>query len=722
MSLTTRTLPQIFNGISRQPPILRSPDQTEDELNTWSTESAGLGKRPPTQHVAKLMAAVPSTAFIHVINRDVTERYVVVIASGVLKVFDSEGVEKTVNAPGGLSYLSTGEFRAVTVADYTFIVNRSKPVDMKVVGADAVPPPEYLRSVTRQPTYRAGEFVEELFLPGDIGAYEPNPTSAAPVTGRVASIEKLPETAPDGTVYEIQGSSESLTSSFYVVRNGAVWDETVAPGLRNQIDEATMPHALIREADGSFTFAPFSWAPRRVGSEATNPLPTFVGRTINGVFFYQNRLAFLVDENVILSCAGDFGNFFRSTVIDVIDSDVVDVATTSSKVSILEHAVLFNDGALLFADQTQFALANGDNGVTPASMSVLPVTNYAVNKAAAPVVLGSEVYFAGEAAGSSVVYEYVRLPDNDSTSAAEVTAHVPGLIPAGIKQLVAPTRTLLALMGDKRVYVYQLYWDGNEKIVSAWRVWEMAGNVIAAGNVGDDVSLLVNHPDGLYLERLNLAEGSKPVNQPKEVHLDRQVELTGVYNAGTGLTTFTAPYVVPTVDRGSFQVIVGGTSPRSHSIVSTSKMAWTSETTFTVEGTFDAPVTFGRSYMCRFVFSQQFPRDFQGVPLTTGRLQMRNFTLRYSNTAYFETVVAPYGLTGVPAVDALRPKRVTVFSGKTVGSGTTILGKPTYGAGSFTFSVHGDSRKVQIAIENNTYMSSTFSSAEWEGLYQLRAR
>jgi hypothetical protein len=43
-----------MNGVSQQPPILRSADQTEDELNTWSHIAEGLSRRPPTQTIQKL--------------------------------------------------------------------------------------------------------------------------------------------------------------------------------------------------------------------------------------------------------------------------------------------------------------------------------------------------------------------------------------------------------------------------------------------------------------------------------------------------------------------------------------------------------------------------------------------------------------------------------------------------------------------------------------------
>lgn len=153
--LTTRTLGAIHNGISRQPAILRSPDQTADEVNTWGDIATGVARRPPTVHVAELAVPDIDSAFVHHINRDKNERYIVVIADGVLKVFDqTTGEEKTVTAPGGTAYLSgpAEAFKAVTVADYTFIVNSSVTVELDAAGADLAAPPSY--------SYSPGGFLE----------------------------------------------------------------------------------------------------------------------------------------------------------------------------------------------------------------------------------------------------------------------------------------------------------------------------------------------------------------------------------------------------------------------------------------------------------------------------------------------------------------------------------------------------------------------------------
>ena len=62
-----------------------------------------------------------------------------------------------------------------------------------------------------------------------------------------------------------------------------------------------MPLVIQRTATTTFTVKQFTYQDRRVGDDNTNPVPTFVGKRINKVLFFRNRLALLAGENVILS-------------------------------------------------------------------------------------------------------------------------------------------------------------------------------------------------------------------------------------------------------------------------------------------------------------------------------------------------------------------------------------------------------------------------------------
>ena len=151
----------------------------------------------------------------------------------------------------------------------------------------------------------------------------------------------LPTVAPRGFVTEIIGDASSSFDNYFCVFEpsdagdafgSGTWKETVKPGIPCKLDPATLPHALIRQADGTFTFGPLEWGERICGDEDSAPFPSFVGRTLNGLFFYRNRLSFLSGENVVMSEVGEFFNFFLTTVTTLVDSDVVDVAALRTQV------------------------------------------------------------------------------------------------------------------------------------------------------------------------------------------------------------------------------------------------------------------------------------------------------------------------------------------------------------------------------------------------------
>ena len=96
MPLISRTIPNLVHGISQQPDILRLNSHASSQVNGFSSVVEGLKKRPPTDYVAKLSSSSLANAYIHTINRDANERYVVIVKNGSLEVYDINGTQKTV--------------------------------------------------------------------------------------------------------------------------------------------------------------------------------------------------------------------------------------------------------------------------------------------------------------------------------------------------------------------------------------------------------------------------------------------------------------------------------------------------------------------------------------------------------------------------------------------------------------------------------------------------
>ena len=135
MPLISRTIPNLVQGVSQQPEILRLNSQATSQVNGFSSVVEGLKKRPPTNYIATISTSALNNASIHTINRDVNERYIVIITNGAIQVKTITGATKTVvMQTNAVNYLASSDpradFVAVTVADYTYILNKTKTCAM----------------------------------------------------------------------------------------------------------------------------------------------------------------------------------------------------------------------------------------------------------------------------------------------------------------------------------------------------------------------------------------------------------------------------------------------------------------------------------------------------------------------------------------------------------------------------------------------------------------
>ena len=137
MALINTSLPNLIQGVSQQPDALRYDGQCEEQENALSSVVDGLTKRPNTRHVARLLqSAIDADSFIHFIDRDDNEKYVVIHDGSTIRAWNTlTGVEATIDgATGGYtpatgSYLDSsspkGQLKALTVSDNTFLLNTS---------------------------------------------------------------------------------------------------------------------------------------------------------------------------------------------------------------------------------------------------------------------------------------------------------------------------------------------------------------------------------------------------------------------------------------------------------------------------------------------------------------------------------------------------------------------------------------------------------------------
>lgn len=806
-------VPNLVNGVSQQAPALRLPSQGQLQDNFYSTIIDGLKDRPPSEFLVKLKSSLADGSFTHIINRDTDERYIMFSDGSSIEVYDFDGNQKTVTAPDGdgYNYLSTAtdpknDIVALTIHDYTFIVNR-KRTPTESAGVATVRNPEALVNVIQAnygkkytikinntqvaryrtsndvPTYIDASEIASILIDGTtLAGIAPDSgdsiqslaganidaahgwtvrrygnavyiskdngvdfditvedgaggRSMVVVKDRTQHFSDLPYFGPNGFVTEIIGADGTSMDNYWVkidstaasVNSQVVWKETVKPGTKLSLNPFMMPHVLIRNADGTFTFKSATWDPRKCGDDLISPPPSFVGNPIERVYLHHDRLTFLSGENVIMSRTGSFFDFYRTSATALLDDDPIDIGAAHDKVSLLKSAVPYQKQLLVFSDQTQFVLAGNNEQLTPKTASMLPVTEYVSDTIVQPVAVGTSVFFAAVRGAWEAVWEYVISYSNAGPvgEATETTDSAPSYIPAGVFKLIGTSNENIVVgltEGDAgSIYVYRFYYQDNKKVQSSWSKWTLPGATILNGAfINSDLYLVVERSDGVYLEKLRMQPSSEDPGLGFVVRLDQRVHTSQLaaptYNSALNNTTYTLPWS-PTSET------VAVTSPAAEAehedvlpALQLEVDAVIGHNIKLVGDTTTYPIWFGNPYERRYRFSEFFNRKPNGsggtITLQTGRLQIDYLTLAYTKTSYFKVEVTPEG----------RATRTYSFTGRTLGDLGNLLGEVPVKSGSKSIPIMSRSNRVTIDIVNDSWMPSAFVNALWTGTHNEKAK
>lgn len=782
MPLITQSIKNLKGGVSQQPDILRFSDQGEAQVNGWSSESDGLQKRPPTvfkKHTS--LSLGPNNTKFHMVNRDETEQYYIVFNGSSIQVIDLMG--NTYPVSGDLTYVQTpdpqNDIRVVTVADYTFIVNRR----VKVLKGSTVSRPTYNMKNRGLINLRGGQYgrtlkvginggvkVEHKLPAGNDAENDPPKVDAqyigaqlntllkaaypdytfglgsgfiiitAPPGGEITSIEtedgyanqlinpildtvqtisKLPLAASPGYVIRIQGETNSSADEYFVQWDAdkKIWRETVQPGTILDFDATTMPHALVRQADGSFAFQTLTWSQRGAGNDDTNPFPSFVGGKINDVFFYRNRLGFLSGENVIMSRSAGYFAFFPKSVATLSDDDPIDVAVSHPRISILKYAVPFSEQLLLWSDEVQFVMTS--SGVLTAKSIQLDVgSEFALGDNARPFALGRSVFFSSPRGSYTSINRYFAVADvTDVKDADDITGHVLSYIPNGVFDIQGSGTENFIMVNtsgaENKVFVYKFLFRDGVQLQASWSEWNFGPNsrILASAAIGSTVYVIRHTPHGVDIEHMKFTkEATDFPQEPYRLHLDgkAQLQLGDVYDPYTGTSTFSLTEAYEgNPPEGSY--FVAGTTG---DYVLAGRLDGT-QSTVTIKGDWsNRTVYVGRQYTFFYAFSRFLIKqeDQSGVITEdTGRLQLRRAWVNYQDT-------------GSLLLKVINPHRVFDNLMTSLKPGQSRLGSPTLTEGQFRFPMNGNATETRLTVESGEPTPVSIVGCGWEASYAKKAR
>jgi hypothetical protein len=787
MALIDQPIPNLFGGVSQQPPLSRFLNQLQEQTNCSSDPVEGLKKRPPTEHIKKIISGDLGTRpHFFKIDRDPDNRYLGMIQGGAVRVFDmNTGVEKTVTG-GTNAYLTTAtpskSLRTLSVADYTFIANREatvarsgdkSPTRLKE-GLFFVRASNYGRTYTVKIQFEGeGALVTATYkTPDGSSADHTDKIATTYIAGQLSSglgaaaglvvepfgsviyvshatndftievedgqggealkalkdnvqrFSDLPPKAKEGLVLRIAGDQTSAFDDYWVRFTGTVWEETLQPDIFTSLDPATMPHALVRQPDGNFTLEQLPWVDRAVGDDESCPFPSFLGMNLRSMFYFRNRLGFLADENVILSQAGDYFNFFRTTVTqllagDPIDTPASDASGESSPVSLLEHAVAFDKKLVIFSRNAQFIMGSSGS-LTAAEADIDPATAFACSPDCRPIALGRYIYFPFDRDGATGIREFYVDGAAQTEDAEEVTAHCPTYLPTGIISLSGSTleNVLVALpeTNANKVYVYEYFWGNNEKLQSSWGKWEFAAtDEVLFFDFIDNVGYMVfKRADGYHLEKVRFRPGLTDTGLDYFTALDHRVgssQYAATYAPVEQTTTITLPYEAP----AGTVVATGFSSGAIHAPGVSIPVVSQTGNTVTVAGnktTWNLVV--GVPYTQRFTLSRpyamQSSRTGGTVANTEAVLKLKDYSLDFAGAGYFKTIFTP----------RYRDPIIKEFSGRILGA--TVASIPPLEEGTFRTKTPTRNTHWSLTIENASVFPSAFLSASWRGVAESKSQ
>jgi hypothetical protein len=524
----------------------------------------------------------------------------------------------------------------------------------------------------------------------------------------VDSITDLPLFAILGLVVKVAGDTELNQDDYYVrfqTNSGGssgrgYWEETASPNISVGLDGQTMPHQLINTGTNTFVLQTMTLDERSAGDDDTNPHPSFVGKKLRSVFFFKNRLGFVTGDSVVMSEAGHFFNFYRKTVTTLLDDAPIDINVSSTKVTNLKSAVGFQGNLMLFADNQQFVLRGGDI-LTAKTVSVSPATSYDVEDSVKPLALGSYIYFPFTRGTYTGVRELAVDASTDNFDAVEITEHVPAYVP---KDIIAMSGTssedIIALLSNDEkgsLYIYNYFWNNNQKVLSAWSKFTFTGEIRGIEFIGSTLYAVIVNNGETNLVEMPLESGLKD-DTGFVTHLDMRVANTVL----SGNDVINLPY---TPEDDSVEVYTTDGLALGCSNVG-------SVVTLSSPVASDTDVWVGTPYTMKYTFSEQLFKAQAGngkSPSNAAKMMIRNGSVYYDKSSFFKVKVTP----------KFRDTYENVFTPDVVGS--TTLGSLNLDSGFYRFPVFTKPEDTTITIENDSALPSTFQSAEFESFVHSRS-
>ena len=332
---------------------------------------------------------------------------------------------------------------------------------------------------------------------------------------QVDNVAQLPIQSFQDHVVKVINTASANDTYFakFVADNGVsgtgFWQEARDPSKSAGLDASTMPHELVNNSLNNFTFKQFEWIHIEVGADGIEDKHSSEGTKNQRARIHNNRLGFLSNDNVSMSQAAKYFNFYHTSAQIITDADPIDLSASTIRPANLHAIIPSTQGLVLFSKNQQFLLTSADGVLTPGSATIRPISNYEVDILVDPVDMGTNINFISKTPSYTRIFGMITRGQDENPQVLDVGRVVNEWIPQTIDTLIASPQNQFIAMSDqdnKEVYFYRTYNDGKETLVQSWFNWELPGTVQSIQIDSDDFLAVTKQGNQFTLSKVSLSQ------------------------------------------------------------------------------------------------------------------------------------------------------------------------------------------------------------------------
>ena len=550
---------------------------------------------------------------------------------------------------------------------------------------------------------------------------------------QVNDVTLLPKQCKNGYIVKIANARVSDEDDYFLKFEGqngrdgtGAFVECAKPGITNTL--TNMPLVIQRTAlanggtsseIATFTIKQFTYAQREVGDENTNPMPSFVGKRINKVLFFRNRLAFLAGENVVLCKPGTLGtpDFFSETALTVSANDPIDIACSSTFPSELFDGLDINTGLVVFSTNQQFLLSSDDTILNPDTAKLRSISTFNYNKDIAPISLGTTIGFVDNSGKFSRFSEMANVSREGEPNVVEASKVIPTLLPKSLNLLTNSRENGMVLFGkdgSDTVQGFRYLNVADKRQQSAWFQWKF-NNPLRYHFIVNDEYYFLDSDNFLQSLRLVQTESDPAIVQDNVdflLHVDNHTTLgSGSFNSTTNITTFTGVSWLSSITSPNYTLAIVDSNTNSVRVGRYAKPT-INGTTLTVPGKWTDTYHVGYIYNYEVKFPTLYVTRQAGQNVASdvnSSLVLHRLKLHFGKIGLYETTLERVGKSNYTEV--YESTQLDEYQ---------VSDAPYLEEFIKTIPVYEKNTNVDITLKSTHPAPATLRAMSWEGDYSPR--